>query len=203
MPLATLQTCPRTTWLYPISLTVAGRCAVIVKLLGLSSVGLSRLRCIQVYPRCLELRFGKVTDSDGSESVYLGITKGIRRRRVSTHEARTIASVHQTDVIRTVPGSMRALANCPYPGRRTAVGAESRFVIAIGNPAAGRAARSHGEARTVRLDEAHSPVAGSYSTVGPELPLSHGVSTDQDPRLPQNGNWPLRVRRFRVVQSGS
>src|SRR5277367_287553 len=149
MPLATLPTCPRTTWLFPISLMVAGRCAVIAKLLGLSSVGLSRLRCIQVYPRCIQLRFGKVTDSDGLESVYLGITKGIRRRRVSTHEARTGASVHQTDVIRIVPGSMRVLANVPLrraTHRRRRVVRDCSRVIAIGNPAAGRAARSHSEA---------------------------------------------------------
>ena len=38
---------------------------------------------------------------------YLGVTEGIRRRRVSIDEARAGASGNQTDVIRVVAGDAR------------------------------------------------------------------------------------------------
>lgn len=66
-------------------------------LAGLNSVGLSRLERIQ-------LRLGEVTELDGLEGEYLGVTEGIRRRRVSIDEARAGASGNQTDVIRVVAG---------------------------------------------------------------------------------------------------
>ena len=136
----------------------------------MNSVGLSRLERIQ-------LRLGDVTEADGLEGEYLGITKGIRRRRVSIDESlsRCQREPNRPDSHhggrRWTIGTMHVVATLRRMKHRHRRGVrDCSRVMAVGNPQARRA-----RDRTMRLDEPHSPVAGFHSTgrraVGLEQPL--------------------------------
>jgi hypothetical protein len=139
--------------------------------------------------------------SAGPSSTCQSNRRARRRRRIISEPVERAASSNARCIGSACSGSTDRRLMCPCVGRRTAVGAEFAIAPVSSRSAIQRLAEPRD--RTARLDEPHSPVAGSHSTVWPELPLSHGVSRGQGPQLPQNGNWPLQVRRFCVVQSGS